>query len=219
MFRIKVCGITTPEDAVAVASAGADAIGLNFYPESRRHIAPDDARTIVGALPSGIIKVGLFVNAPIEEVRRTFDSLGLDLIQLHGDEPPQYLAALGERPVMRAFRLGPEGLRAVDEYLAACQSRKCRPRLVLLDAHQPGAFGGTGQVADWPMAAKYARIAANPPLVLAGGLTPKNVGEAIRQVGPAAVDTASGVESSPPRKDRLLVQAFVRAASKAFENV
>ena len=112
MFTIKICGITRPEDARATVEAGADAIGLNFYPQSSRAIDRERARAIIAVLPAGVIKVGLFVNAQPAEICRTCDALGLDLIQLHGDEPPELLSALGGRPVMKAFRAaGAEGLR------------------------------------------------------------------------------------------------------------
>jgi phosphoribosylanthranilate isomerase len=212
MFRIKICGITSVEDALVVAGAGADAIGLNFYARSPRCVGPETARQIAAAVPQTIIKVGLFVNAAVADVCRTFDALGLDLVQLHGDEPPEYLPQLGERPVLKAFRLGDAGLRPVNEFLARCQALRNVPRLVLLDAAAPGKYGGTGRTADWSVAAEYATLSDTPPLVLAGGLTPVNVAEAIRMVRPAAVDTASGVESSPGHKDPVKVEAFVRAA-------
>ncbi|NQT37500.1 MAG: phosphoribosylanthranilate isomerase, partial [Planctomycetes bacterium] len=113
MFRVKICGLTSVEDARAVVTAGADAVGLNFFERSERFIDEPLAREIVESLPAGVVKVGLFVNAPAEEVCRKFDRLHLDLIQLHGDEPPEYLTELADRPVMRAFRLGPAGLEPV----------------------------------------------------------------------------------------------------------
>ena len=138
MFTVKICGITRPDDARAVAAAGADAIGLNFYPQSPRVIDLDRARAIIAELPAGMIKVGLFVNAPSAEICRTCDTLGLDLIQLHGDEPPELLAALGKRPAMKAFRVaGPEGLQAIANYLEICRVRGCMPRMILLDALGP----------------------------------------------------------------------------------
>jgi phosphoribosylanthranilate isomerase len=221
MFRVKICGVTTPEDARTAAEAGADAVGLNFYPKSPRYLAPEAARAVAGAVPRGVVKVGLFVNAPVEEVCRAFDGLGLDLVQLHGDEPPQVLADLEGRPVMRAFRLGPEGMLPVGEYLGQCEQLGRMPELVLLDAFRKGAYGGTGEVADWSAAKTYRPVGDRPlpPLVLAGGLTPENVAEAIRTVRPAAVDTASGVESAPGRKDPELVRRFVRAAIEALESV
>ncbi len=216
MFRVKVCGITGVQDARVVAEAGADAVGLNFYRKSPRCVILEKARQIVDALPEATVKVGLFVNAPAEEVCRTFDELGLDLIQLHGDEPPEFLTHLGGRPVMRAFRLGRCATDPMLAYLGDCRRLACEPRLVLVDACVEGVYGGTGQVADWEALKAYPFDATYPPLVLAGGLEPDNVAEAIRAVCPAAVDTASGVESSPGRKDPDAVEAFVRAAREAF---
>jgi phosphoribosylanthranilate isomerase len=216
MFRIKICGITNVDDARAVAQAGADAIGLNFYSRSPRYVTAEVARDIVKALPAEIVKVGLFVDTPAGDVCRLFDDLPLDLIQLHGDQPPEFLTQLGDRPVMRAFRLGPEGLRPVAEYLTHCRALAVLPKLVLLDAMVAGAYGGTGKTADWAVAKQYAAVVDVPPLVLAGGLTPENVAAAIRAVKPAAVDVASGVECQPGRKDPSLVGAFVQAAREAF---
>jgi phosphoribosylanthranilate isomerase len=238
MFRIKICGVTDVDDARVVAGAGADAVGLNFYPKSPRYVTAEKARQIVGALPAELVKVGLFVNAPAEEVCRTFDQVGLDLIQLHGDEPPTFLGELGGRPVMRAFRYGlgelqspkfldhdqlvtgtprvADALESMGRYLSHCGRLGCMPRLVLVDSYVEGTYGGTGRVADWERLKGYPFGVPCPPLVLAGGLTPENVAEAIRTVRPAAVDTASGVELSPGRKDPAAVEAFVRAARQAF---
>jgi phosphoribosylanthranilate isomerase len=216
MFRIKICGITSVEDAAIAAAAGADALGFNFYPKSPRYLRGEDAKRVIAATPRGVVRVGLFVNADAAEVCDAFDSLALDLIQLHGDESPEYAAQLRGRPFLRAFRIGPEGLAPVLGYSANCQSRQTVPQCVLLDAHAPGEFGGTGKIGDWGAAAVYAAMPGVPPLVLAGGLTPGNVAEAIRTVHPAAVDTASGVESSPGRKDPALVEAFVREATRGL---
>jgi len=217
MFRIKICGITNCDDALATVRAGADAIGLNFYPRSRRYISLDTARRIIAVLPRGIVKVGLFVNAPPSDVCQTYDDLHLDLIQLHGDEPPEYIAQLGNRPVMRAFRVEQGKLRPIIEYLSHCRELQALPTLVMLDSLVLGEYGGTGKAADWSTARQYVAQSGLPPLVLAGGLTPDNVAEAIAAVRPAAVDVASRVESSPGRKDRAAVEAFVRAARAAFE--
>jgi phosphoribosylanthranilate isomerase len=219
MFRIKICGITNQRDATAVVQAGADAVGLNFYPASPRFVGRDAARQISEALPPEIVKTGVFVNAAAKDVCQAFDELALDLIQLHGDEPPEFIAQLERRPVMRAFRLGAEGLNPVLEYLEQCKRLKCVPRLVMIDALVKGAYGGTGEIANWPVCAQYSRNENLPPLVLAGGLKPANVAEAIRQVRPAAVDTASGVESSPGQKDHAAVSAFVANAREAFGRV
>ena len=219
MFRIKICGITTVDDALAAARAGADAIGLNFYRQSPRSVEPETARRIVEVLPPGVVKVGLFVNASHEQVCLTFDQLGLDLAQLHGDEPPEFLRRLGERPVMRAFRVGEEGLGPVADYLQQCRRLDRMPRRVLIDSRTKGRYGGTGRVADWSMVARYPLHDWHPPLVLAGGLTPDNVAEAIRVVRPAGVDTASGVKSAPGRKAEALVELFVRQAQHAFRSM
>jgi phosphoribosylanthranilate isomerase len=213
-FRIKICGITTVDDATLVARAGADAVGLNFYPKSARFLAPEQAEVVVRAVPAGVVKVGLFVNATAVDVCAMFDRLELDLVQLHGDEPPEFLVDLGDRPVMRAFRVGSDGLRPVEDYLSRCRQLGVMPHMVLVDAQVAGAYGGTGQVANWAALKHYS--SANPPLVLAGGLAPANVAEAIRAVQPMAVDTASGVESSPGRKDPALVERFIEAARAAF---
>jgi phosphoribosylanthranilate isomerase len=260
MFRIKICGITSIDDALATARAGADAVGLNFYRRSPRCVAADAARAIIEALPAGIVKVGVFVDTPAGDVCRLFDDLRLDLIQLHGDQPPEFLTQLGGRPVMRAFRVEPEGsrtftehlklhmdlyqlhgdqpreplvqsgnrpgkrafsiasegLRPVTEYLGRCRDLAVLPTMVLIDSLVLGEYGGTGKVADWNVAQRYTKADGLPPLVLAGGLTPENVAAAIRAVGPAAVDVASGVESRPGYKKPTVVTAFVKAALAAF---
>ena len=216
MFQIKICGITSVDDALAVVRAGADAIGLNFYPRSPRYVSLDLARQIVAALPREIVKVGLFVNASSSDVRRFYDQLLLDVIQLHGDESPEYLAELRGWPVMRAFRVEPGKLRSTIEYLARCREIEATPQFAMIDTLVVGVYGGTGKTADWTAAGEYAARVGLPPLVLAGGLVPENVGEAIRTVRPAAVDVASGVESRPGQKDPAMVEAFVRAARAAF---
>jgi phosphoribosylanthranilate isomerase len=216
MFRVKICGITTEADARAVAAAGADAVGLNFFEKSPRFLAPDNAESVAAAVPDGIVKVGLFVNAAASQIQETWDWLGLDLIQLHGDEPPEFLRELGNRPIMRAFRLGEDGLAPICRYLETCRDLGCLPRLVLIDSFRKGQYGGTGAIADWDTARQYPLEPWHPPLVLAGGLTPENVGDAIEVVRPSGVDTASGVESAPGKKDAGLVRRFVEAARQAF---
>ncbi len=216
MFRIKICGITSESDAQAVASAGADAVGLNFFEKSPRFLAPENAAAVAAALPIDVVKVGLFVNATAKQIQEIWARLGLDLIQLHGDEPPEFLGELGDRPVMRAFRLGEEGLAPVLAYLERCRDLDCLPRLVLIDSFRKGHYGGTGATADWDTARQYPSKAWHPPLVLAGGLTPENVCEAVQAVRPSGVDTASGVESAPGKKDAALARRFVEAALAAF---
>jgi phosphoribosylanthranilate isomerase len=218
MFTIKICGITRPEDAQAAAAAGADAIGLNFYAKSLRAIDADRARAIIAALPREIVKVGLFVNARPKDICRIYDDLGLDLIQLHGDEPPESLPALGGRPVMKAFGVdAKDGLLTIIGYLIVCRALGCLPRLILVDAPRRHGFGGSGKLADWSLAKEYqANPDILPPLVLAGGLKSENVTEAIRATGVRAVDTASGVESRPGIKDIPAMTAFVQAARRAW---
>jgi phosphoribosylanthranilate isomerase len=216
MFRIKICGITRPEDALAAATAGADAIGLNFYPRSARFVGQEQARRIAATVPAGVARVGLFVNTAADEIQRTFDRTPLDLIQLHGDEPPEFLRQLGDRPIVRVFRLGSGGLAAVLEYLDRCRQLGAVPRLVLADAAAGRGYGGTGELADWSALRGYPAADWHPPLILAGGLTPDNVADAIRAVRPAGVDTASGVESSRGIKDTELMNRFVGAARNAL---
>jgi len=216
MFRIKICGVTSIADAVAVADAGADAIGLNFYQGSSRFVSVARAAEIAAALPDVTQKIGVFVNLPADEVRQIAARLSLDWVQLHGDEPPEFLASLGGIRVLRAFRLQAGGLPAVSNYLAECQRLDAMPGRVLLDSFRASAYGGTGLVLDWQMAASYHQLSAAPPLVLAGGLVASNVAQAIAAVRPAAVDTASGVEESPGRKDHAQTMAFITAAKAAF---
>jgi phosphoribosylanthranilate isomerase len=237
MFQIKICGITNQDDTKTLVETGADALGLNFYPKSPRYITPETAAKIIEALPRRIVKVGLFVNEAIEVVAKTFDTLGLDLIQLHGDEPPEYIFQLETRPVMKAFRLTAEGLGPIEAYLAkyfdlcktgfqpvsktdfqpaSAKRQVGNLSYVLIDSHVAGVYGGSGVPADWIACAKFSQNPHNPPLVLAGGLTPCNIAQAIHEVRPAAVDTASGVESAPGRKDCNLVAAFVENARSAF---
>jgi phosphoribosylanthranilate isomerase len=218
MFRIKICGVTTTHDALAAAAAGADAIGLNFCPESARCIDLATARRIVEAVPPHIAKVGVFVNEPAERVIATADELVLDFIQLHGDEPPNQLADLAPRRVIRAFRLCGDVEPLVD-YLQKCRELGHSPDAVLIDAYAPGAYGGTGVIANWGNVRSCQRHVGAVPVVLAGGLTPENVAEAIGQVRPAAVDVASGVELAPGQKDVVRMRGFVVAARRAWQDV
>ena len=219
MFRIKICGITNVEDAQGAVNAGVDAVGLNFYRGSPRYVTSKRAKAIVDALPDEVTKVGLFVGASATEVCETFEEFGLDMIQIHGEETPEYLARLGKRPLIRAFRIGQQQLYPVDDYLRRCGSLGCMPKMALFDALVPGVYGGTGTLADWKVLRDYPLHPSHPPLVLAGGLTPQNVGDAIEIVGPSAVDVASGVESSPGKKNSAAMASFVKAAKLAFEEL
>jgi phosphoribosylanthranilate isomerase len=222
MFQIKVCGITTESDAVAAVEVGVDALGLNFYPKSPRCISRETARQIIRAIPSETVKVGLFVNEEIELVKETFDALQLDFIQLHGDETREYVEQLGERPVIKAFRLVSQNLVPIEEFCGrGFQSDKNSRQVgnlsyLLIDSHVEGVYGGSGVPADWTACASVAANSNLPLLMLAGGLNPENVAQAIAAVRPAAVDTASGVETSPGQKDRRMMAAFVENARRGF---
>jgi len=179
--RIKVCGITRLEDALACVEAGVDAVGFNFWPGSKRHVAVAEAAEIAAALPPGILRVGVFVRARPSEVRSTVAAVSLGAVQLHGDEDPADFLEAGAP---------------------------------LLDAKAAG-FGGSGRSFDWSLARGARRYGL--PFWLAGGLTPANVGEAVRRAEPTGVDVASGVESRPRMKDPALVRAFVAAVRAAEE--
>jgi len=215
MFRVKICGVTGVDDALLAVESGADAIGLNFYEKSPRFCADDRARQVCQAIPRDFCKVGVFVNATAEAIRETAHELGLHLVQLHGDEPPEFIAQLRGLPVMKAFRLASDYV-AVGAYLDRCHALRAMPRMVLVDAHKSGQFGGTGATLDWHAVAANRQAFRGLPLVLAGGLTPANVAEAIAVAHPWAVDTASGVEAKPGLKSHDLVRAFVAAATHAL---
>lgn len=219
MFEIKICGVTTVQDALAAAEAGADAIGLNFFPGSSRWVDEQTASAIVHALPADVMKVGVFVNSADRLVLDIYDQIGLDLIQLHGDEPPEYLGALGNRPTLKAFRCAEDGLAPALAYLERCRELGRMPEMVLMDAFRPGHYGGTGATINWLTLVDHQTNREMPPLVLAGGLRAETVAEAIAMVEPMAVDTASGVESSPGHKDPALIAAFVNAARQAFDRL
>jgi phosphoribosylanthranilate isomerase len=207
---IKVCGIRDVQTAQTVAQAGADAIGLNFYAQSPRVVAPEIAADIVAALDNATEAVGVFVNHSVAEIRAICRRCGLRTIQLHGDEPPQHVADLaGEYHVIRAFRVGEQGLSAAGEYLNACRRLGTVPWACLIDAQVPGRFGGTGQRAPWEIIRREYQTAEWPPLILAGGLKPDNVSQAIATVGPWGVDVAGGVESAVACKDVDLVRQYV----------
>lgn len=201
---VKVCGLTRAEDIAACAAAGADAIGLNLWPGSKRYVEPARAAQLAREAPAGLLKVALFVDAPLDEVVAALTEHPFDVAQLHGDEPQDYVAALaarvGARRVWKALRL--RDARSLDGLEAWAAER------VLVDADAPGK-GGSGLAADRALAAEAAR---RRPVVLAGGLSPATVADAVRAVRPAGVDVASGVERAPGIKDPEAIAAFVRAA-------
>jgi len=217
VFRIKICGITTLTDGLAAFAAGADAIGLNFYGKSPRYRTPTQASLIVAGVPAACVKVGVFVNSAPNQVLDVARTLGLEWLQLHGDEPTSDLAALAGFQLVRAFRGQAASLPAIEDYLGECAAAGVQLAAILLDAAEAQAYGGTGQLADWRAARELVERHPQLPLILAGGLRETNVAQAIQQVRPAAVDAASGVEYSPGRKDAMRMSAFVAAAQRGWQ--
>jgi len=202
-IKIKICGITNLEDAKVAVEAGADALGFVFYVKSPRSIEPAVAKRIIAQLPPFVLPVGVFVNHDRETIRNVHDECGLAFAQLHGDETPSFCESLG-RPVLRALRLRDRGsLLALAEYKG-----RMGVRGFVVDAFSSKAYGGTGQTVDWSLAREIAKAA---PILLAGGLTPNNVQEAVQQVQPYGVDVSSGVEQSPSKKDHEKIRAFTQA--------
>ena len=218
MFQIKICGITSPNDARVAVEAGADAIGLNFYDKSPRHVTVAAAADIARSVPGDVTIVGVFVNATAERIAKITGEVGLDAVQLHGDEPPELIAELGEDfRIVRARRLSPRGLAEIAEDLNACAKRGSRrPDAVLLDANVTGQYGGTGSKLPWSNLTDYCRWLDPTPMILAGGLRPENVAEAIGLVRPSGVDVASGVEDAPGVKSPEKMRLFIQAAREAF---
>jgi phosphoribosylanthranilate isomerase len=202
MVAVKICGITSVQDAELCRAAGADAIGLNFAARSSRRVAPETAREIVAAMASRVLTVGVFVDAAYEEIAAIQAQTGIACVQLHGDEPPELLARL----LPHAFK----AIRVRDE-ASLHDARRYAGEHVLLDAYVPGESGGTGKTFQWSLATALAR---ERHVTLAGGLVPGNVAQAIACVRPFCVDVASGVERAPGLKDPALVQAFVAAAKR-----
>jgi phosphoribosylanthranilate isomerase len=202
MTKVKICGITSLEDALMAVEAGADALGFVFFEKSPRHLDPERAARIIEGIPPFVQVVGLFVNAALDFVNLTADSCRLDIVQLHGEESPSY-CQLVHRRVMKAFRVrGMESLVPMADYRVAG---------FLLDAYSPDSYGGTGTRFDWDCAVM---AKGSGPIILAGGLDPDNVAAAVARVAPYGVDVSSGVESSPGRKDHGKVRRFIQQAKK-----
>lgn len=201
-LRVKICGITRVSDACAAVEAGADALGFMFYEPSPRNLAPEAAAAIIRELPPFIARVGVFVNAEADTVKRIAETCGLDTLQLHGEETPEYCAQFSGYRVVKAFRVRDESsLFALRSYSVSAW---------LLDSYVADQHGGTGAKFNWDLAITAKSYGC--PVILAGGLTPENVAEAVRQVRPYALDVSSGVESAPGVKDHAKVAAFIRAA-------
>ena len=197
--RVKICGITSIADALDVADAGADAIGFVFYPKSSRFVTPKQAADICAALPPFLTTVGLFLNAETSEIEETLSKVSLDLLQFHGHESPEFCRSFG-RPYIKA--LGTDGL----ENFAANADQYHDALGILVDSHVLGKAGGTGQTFDWKLLPKnYSK-----PIILAGGLNPDNIAEAVRETSVYALDLSSGVESSPGIKSKAKIDALMR---------
>jgi phosphoribosylanthranilate isomerase len=206
MVLVKICGITNFSDAQAAVDAGANALGLNFYPRSPRFIAKADAARIRIRLPEEVESVGVFVNASAADVAALYRDVRFSAAQLHGDEAPELVAELSRMlKVIKAFGVAADfPLEKLEEFRGAFA--------FLLDAAQAGQYGGTGHTTDWAVARK---AAATHRIILAGGLKAENVGEAIRFVRPYGVDVASGVETKPGRKDHGKLREFIQEVRRA----
>lgn len=204
LVRSKICGITRVEDALAAVEAGAHAIGLVFYAPSPRAVSIAQAQEILQALPPFVTAVGLFVDMPRDELQALLRQVPLDLLQFHGDESPADCEGYG-RPYIKALRVRPS------EDVAAAMAPYAAARGILLDTFVEGVPGGTGAAFDWSLVPRL----AGQPIILAGGLTPGNVAEAIRQVRPFAVDVSGGVEAAKGIKDADKIRAFLQAVSAA----
>lgn len=224
MFRTKICGVTRVADAVAVAEAGAEAIGLNFYDRSARFVSDERAAELATAVRGGPLVVGVFVNATADRVREATVRVGLEAVQFHGDEAPELVDHLPESvAIVRVVRRDPTtGLGPGIQWATATAAAGRPIGALLVDAAVPRdregnvVYGGSGHTLDWSAVAAERSQLGKTPLVLAGGLSPANVAEAIAASGADGVDTASGVESAPGLKDPELVGAFVQRANAAF---
>jgi phosphoribosylanthranilate isomerase len=208
MTRVKLCGVRTPADVRAAVQAGADAVGINFYPPSPRYVPPAQAAALLAEVPALLEVVGVFAEQPLRQVCALAYQLGLRSVQYHGD--------LGQPLDVRPFACvpafcvrGADDVTALRTYVTTATQAGVRPAAVLVDGYAPGQLGGTGQTAPWHL---LVGLDLGVPLILAGGLTPENVADAIRLVRPFAVDVASGVESAPGIKDAGKMRAFVQAA-------
>lgn len=204
--RVKICGLTTPEDAAAAIEFGADALGFNFFPGSRRYLPIESSREWIAALPAGVAKVAVLVNPTWAEAMAVAELPGIAALQLHGAETPDFCRKLTEQGIQFAKALPvttPDSLRDLPSFST---------RMLVLDSGRAGEFGGSGRTFAWEIAREF--VQANPDLrvILAGGLTPENVAEAVATVRPFGVDVTSGVESSAGRKDQGRLRAFIAAA-------
>jgi phosphoribosylanthranilate isomerase len=211
--RVKICGVRTPDEARLAVDGGADAVGLNFYPLSPRYVKADQAALIIRELPPFVGVVGVFAGATTDEIFGISRRLGLHAVQRFAD------VGRIDSPVFQivAFRIKERSsLDEIDQYLSKCREADTMPAAILIDSHVEGQFGGTGRTAPWEILKDYRPLV---PLILAGGLTPENVAEAIHAVRPFAVDVASGVESAPGHKDTEKVRRFIENAHAASRSL
>jgi phosphoribosylanthranilate isomerase len=208
MLRVKICGLTTAQDAAAAVEFGADALGFNFFPASKRYVRMETAGDWIATLPDEIEKVGIVVNPTWDEAKAAAGTPGITVLQLHGAETPEFCRRLKEEGIRFEKALpvsDPDSVRDLPDFFT---------RTLVLDSGALGAFGGSGQTFPWEIARDF--VQANPCLrvVLAGGLTPENVAEAVALIRPFGVDVTSGVESSPGRKDYRRLRAFIAAVRR-----
>ena len=205
--RIKICGLTNLDDARAAVDAGADALGFIFFPGSPRYITPAAAAQIIAQLPPFVSAVGVFVDEPASSLLATANAVGINTIQLHGNESPDFCDSIPRDrfKVIKAFR--------VKDQSSLVSLKDFRSSAFLLDSYVPGQLGGTGARFNWDLAVQASRL--NIPIILAGGLVPENIRDAVAKVTPYAVDVSSGVESAPGKKDHNKVRAFIAAARNA----
>ena len=202
MIPVKVCGITRLQDALAAKEYGASAIGFIFYKDSPRFVTADNAKEWIPRIPKQLIKVGVFVDNDVDNINKIADILGLDMVQLHGSESPEYCKEISI-PVIKVFRVG-EGFnpKILEDYIVEA---------FLFDTYKKGNPGGTGESFNWKL---ISRLETDVPIILSGGLTAENVGDGINTVHPSAVDVNSGVESRPGIKDTLKIQAFMKSVKQ-----
>ena len=210
MTEVKICGITSTEDALVAAHCGATALGFIFYPPSPRYIKPEDAKIIISALPDKVVKVGVFVNEKPENIKKLVEACALDMIQLHGDESSEYCRQFPTSMMIKAVELknNDDIDRALTYPVAA----------LLIDTRDAGLYGGTGKKSNWGLAGD---LRGKKPLILSGGLNAENVADALKTVGPVALDINSGVEASPGKKDHQKLACIfdiIQASDTKHEN-
>jgi len=215
---VKICGITDERTAEAVCGLSPDAIGLNFHPQSPRSVTKAVAVRVARLVPDEVLRVGVFVNRAVTEIEDLASECRLDQIQLHGDESPEQIATVCSRlpniSVIRVWRMAGDSLADLEAHLSACRTLGIELAGCLIDSRVSGSYGGTGHTVAWGALAREYRRDSWPQMILAGGLTPDNVADAIRATQPWGVDVASGVESTPGVKDIELVRRFIASARR-----